>query len=617
MNIKKVFIYYRNFNTQAPYPICRHRTLLGLVAMVVYAGTVYAVLQSFIFIFFSIQVWPSTWAKDVTAHIIFGLLLYSIARSWKMWAVSFTLLTAVLQISNALKLTVLGSPVMPDDFLGFTNMLHLFSDWRLPVIIAAITLPVIMLAVSIAWKQKSTWLVLGSMSLFLTVVFANAPNVIAFMDKHYGDWIWNQPGNYKDRGLVRHLMHEGVRNIARGKVNVTADDVHGALLALNLETEKLNPTADPSRKPNIYMILLESFWDPMLLKQAGIHPDPVDPRFRKIWKDAGHSTIMAPVFGGYTANTEFEALCGFPVTNNAVFFEGWLRNDAPCLPHYLSGAGYESIAAHPNYAAFWNRVNSYQRIGFDQYWAKNDFVLDDMNRNFLGDASLYRQVWEKLEDQPGNSPKIVYIVTFFGHLDYPLSESRPEVIDVSSDNRMLRGYVNTVYYKSRELMDFVETIQAEDPDGIIVFFGDHLPFLGSNHEGFVQENLFTRNKAEFDANMFQSYVTTPLVIIDGRHGPVDTGSLPMYQLPARLLSLLGDTHHGFLQVAQSEKLQHIRPLAGLSLYTPQNEQPVLCKQHTENPDARCTEILKAVDEMTMLRDDLFTAKQYSLLQVNK
>ncbi len=612
MHIKKSFIFYRHFSIfSTSTPIDTTRTALALTAMVLYAALLYAVLQLFVSHCFSVQVWSGTWLRDACAHVMFGSLLYSIARSWKMWAISFSMLTAVLQVSNALKLNVLGSPVMPDDFLAFTNMLHLFSDWRLYAMSAAVGVPLLTLLAAIAWTRKSTWMTLGSLTVFYILIFANAPDVTAYMDKRYGDWVWNQPGNYKDRGLVRHLVHEGVRNMARGKTTAGREEALTALNALHTADDAPAAHGQPSRTPNIYIILLESFWDPMLLDDSGIHPDPVDPRFRKLWKEAGYSTAQAPVFGGYTANSEFEALCGFPVTDNAVFFEGWLRNDAPCLPAYLDDAGYESIAAHPNYAAFWNRVNAYQRIGFDQYWSQNDFVLDDMNREFLSDASLYRQVWDKLQLLPENTPQLAYIVTFFGHLDYPLSASRPEVIDIGVENPMLKGYVNQVYYKSRELMDFVEKIRKEDPDAVIALFGDHLPFLGANHKGFVEEGLFTQNKANFDARMFQTYVSTPLIIIDGNNGPVRVGKVPLYQLPARILDRIGDRNTGFLELADSAQLRNIRPLAGLSLYLPEQGQPVLCKQQTDNEDARCPEILQATSHLTTLRDDLFTGEQYN------
>ena len=295
------------------------------------------------------------------------------------------------------------------------------------------------------------------------------------------------------------------------------------------------------------------------------------------------------------------------------FFEGWLRNDAPCLPRHLAGAGYHTIAAHPNYAAFWNRVNSYRRIGFDEYWSQNDFDMDDMNRVFLSDQSLYRQVWQKLQEMPrkGES-RLTYIVTFFGHLDYPLSASRPEVIDVGVDKKMLKAYVNQMYYKSRELMDFIEVLQAEDPEAIVAIFGDHLPFLGANHDNFVQQGLFPRSRADFNAEMFKSYVTTPLIILNGKKGPVKAGSLPMYQLPEYILKLLGDKNKSFLSVAAHRDLQAVRPLAGLSLLLPDNEEPTLCKQEDVASNNRCQKVLASSRQLTIIRDDLFTASQFSL-----
>jgi len=63
----------------------------------------------------------------------------------------------------------------------------------------------------------------------------------------------------------------------------------------------------------------------MQLVSAGLSEDPLDPRFRALWQAAGNPHILSPVYGGYTANAEFEALCGFPVIADAVFFESRLR----------------------------------------------------------------------------------------------------------------------------------------------------------------------------------------------------------------------------------------------------------------------------------------------------
>ena len=80
-------------------------------------------------------------------------------------------------------------------------------------------------------------------------------------------------------------------------------------------------------------------------------------------------------------------------------------------------------------------------MGFQTYWSINDFVLDDMNREFLSDVSLYRQVMEKISDSlDKKQPILDYIVTYFGHWNYPLSESRPNKVSSPSSVEEVSSY---------------------------------------------------------------------------------------------------------------------------------------------------------------------------------
>ena len=166
---------------------------------------------------------------------------------------------------------------------------------------------------------------------------------------------------------------------------------------LNDAAKNRKPT-NPLRRAIFISCYWNHFGMPVGLKKAHYNQNPLSPEFRKLWKSAGYSQALSPVFGGYTANSEFEVLCGFPVTKDNVKFERQLINEVPCLPHILADKGYRTVVSHPNVPVFWNRVNAYRNIGFQNYWAKDDFVLDDMNREFLADSSLYRQVLEKISD---------------------------------------------------------------------------------------------------------------------------------------------------------------------------------------------------------------------------
>jgi hypothetical protein len=431
------------------------------------------------------------------------------------------------------------------------------------------------------------------------------------MDKSLGTIVWNQRGNFEHRGLLLHLLQEGARYLERAGNPPGPGEVQQALAILQRgEPGGAGAVQEHTPQRNVHLILLESFWDVTLLEDAGLSEDPFDPAFRALWAAAGNSHIQSPVFGGYTANAEFEMLCGFPVTEDAVFFEGWLRRDVPCLPRHLGADGYRTIVSHPNVAAFWNRVNAYERIGFDTYWSKADFVLDDMNREFLSDASLYRQVMNKLDPLlTDGTPVFNFILTYFGHLDYPLNERRPVRVTSDSDNGLLERYANTLYYKSRELMAFLETLRQRDPDSLIVLFGDHLPFLGPNFAGFTDSGYLADKRDKFDAVMVERLVSTPLVIIDGRRGLVDAGDLPMFQLPALVLELLGDDRPGFMQLPARAR-PRIRPLPGMQLVATDGGLQ-LCRD-TRTAEPACAATREWVQSLITVTRDIFGGEQYAL-----
>lgn len=575
----------------------------------------YAVLQGIASWVFHVSLYRNAIPQDLLANLLLGTLIYSLARNLAWYLPTIAFLMATLHLANATKIVILGGPIMPDDLLAVSNLFQLFEGWQLVGVVLAVTVPFTLLVLALAWRAVSTWVTLCVLAIAVWGLLQAPATVSQFMDRQFGDTIWNQRGNFAGRGLLIHLVQESARYLARGENPPTRDEVTQALHELQ-QTES-HPGASgmstgvPGR--NVHVIVLESFWDPMVLTAAGLSADPIDPAFRELWAQTGNSRALSPVFGGYTANAEFEVLCGFPVTEDAVFFEGWLRRDVPCLPRHLKGIGYQSIASHPNVAAFWNRVNAYHRVGFDQYWAKPDFLLDDMNRNFLGDASYYRQVLEKITPLlDDTTPVFNYMLTIFGHLDYPLNDTRPAVIQTTDGNDMLRDYADTMYYKSRELMAFLAILRAKDPDALVVLFGDHAPFLGPNFGGFTDSGLLADKRSNFDDKMFETLVTTPLVVIDGKRGPLELGEVPLYQLPSIILDLLGDQRPSLMQLANTSPDTVVRPLPGMYFLVGE-EAPVICRQGQDNPD-RCAASAKWMQAIITLTRDLFGGSQYVLAE---
>ena len=555
------------------------------------------------------------WMRDLLAHLLIGGALFLMARNLLRFAVAMVVLFSAFTAGNAIKLAVLGGPVMPDDFIAAKNLFLLLDGWQLWGSGAMLALPLVGLLWMFAWRQARAWVTLAAVALAVAALVSHPASASRWLDERFGDWVWNQRGNYEMRGLPIHLVQEAARNLARRGAAPEVAEVDEALTRLG--ATQPSPfmavgAAEAGRSGrNVHMIVLESFWDPVALKAAGLSADPLDPAFRNLWKATGHARALSPVFGGYTANAEFEALCGFPVHTDAVFFEGRLRRDVPCLPRHLAEAGYRSFASHPNAAPFWNRINAYRRVGFERYWSDRDFVLDDMNGEFLSDASLFRQVLDRVGPALGGAqPVFNYVLTYFGHLDYPLNSARPAVIKADTDSALVQAYANTVYYKSRELMGFVKELRKRDPDAIIVMFGDHLPSLGWNHGGYAESGLLAPNRSDFDDEMFRTMVATPLVVIDGKRGPLRTGDLPIYALPALILDLLGDERDTMLRfAARADDAVRVRPLPGVH-FTLDGEALTVCR--SGELQSACEPSSAWVEAIGVLKRDLFSGEQHAL-----
>lgn len=596
-----------------------HQWIAPLAAVVV----LYGAFQWTASASFGIALDPRAIWADLGLHLILGWLLLSMSRNRLTFLLLMTSIMALLHIGNAIKLSILGGPLMPDDTLALRSLLLLLKGWWLTLAVGFLVLLAVALGLAINLRPRRARLAAGTLAAVVAVIAGWPELVSRTMDDRFGNVVWNQHGNYLSRGPLVHLIQESARYAARAdsapslaKVAEAAQSLQPVLhmAVLSGDAAPVPAAIAPQSKRNVHVIVLESFWDPSVLKEADFSRDPFDPEFRALWEETGNSRALVPVFGGYTANSEFEALCGFPVTQDWVFFEARLRNASPCLPRTLSDAGYTTLVSHPNVAAFWNRVNAYDRAGFNLYWSAKDFRLDDMNGEFLSDASLYRQVLSKIDPLLETStPTFNYILTFFGHLEYPLNDNRPNVVRARAANAdpVVERYANTVYYKSRELMAFLNELRRKDPDAVVVMFGDHLPFLGGNLETYAKSGVLARDRAKFDDRMFRDQYSTPLIVIDGRKGPVTLGSVPLYRMPSVVLSLLGEPQSSVMDMTRMPRGMVVRPLPGMNVVLTPDGTVFACRGLRTDSEV-CGKAKDWLNAVSTVGADLFWGKQYML-----
>jgi len=571
---------------------------------------IYALCYTVSALRFDVTIYSGVIVRDYLVNLLLAYALFALSKRIWVFLLLQALLMGVLYIGNAVKLSFFGGPILPDDLYALRTLLLLLQGWQFYLAALPLVGVVSLLIFNFSLRHWGSWLALAGFMLLGVMLVFQPDDVIRPLDRYVGNSVWNQRGNYLQRGATLYSLMESARYFADREQPPAEKAVRAAL-------DRLRAGSTPHAVPggfvprNVHIILLESFWDPSPLAAGHYSRDPLPDDFRQLWRQAGNSQVISPVFGGYTANAEFEALCGFPVLKDAVKFERDLKNDVPCLPRILAEHGYTTIASHPNVPVFWNRVNAYRRLGFESYWSLNDFEKVDMVRNFMSDASLYHQMLDKLAPLlERGQPLLDYIVTYFGHWDYPLDDSRPRVIEDTSKVPEVGSFANTAWYKARELMDFLGELRARDPEALIAIFGDHPPFLGQNFAGYVESGVLADKRSEFTDTMFGHYNTTPLIVIDGTRGVQDFGTLALYELPARLLDLLNLDAAGPMNLTRPPPGPRIRPIPGLHYLVSANGSIESCKEPPW-PDA-CASSAAWLADVVTIGNDLFIGAQYTL-----
>jgi hypothetical protein len=109
--------------------------------------------------------------------------------------------------------------------------------------------------------------------------------------------------------------------------------------------------------------------------------------------------------------------------------------------------------------------------------------------------------------------------------------------------------------------------------------------------------------------MFRLYVSTPIIIIDGKRGPLKLGSMPLYQVPKLLLNLLNFNEPSIMDYTSAPPDVRVRPLPGLHFNVLQNNKIEVCK---EPPYLNtCQNSARWLSDVNVVSNDLFIGRQFS------
>lgn len=492
------------------------------------------------------------------------LILLALTNRFLIAFIAANLVTIGLTVVSFFKFSFLGEYLYPWDLFLYNNVINLLPNlaeqinvpmlitWSVVALVVIVGLIVFIRLkkpprlVKFPWWGRVLMATAGLLVLSVFVFYRSFPAAESTLEEKFGivNRTWNQNENYEVNGfLVAFLLNTQSALVlppsgyGKDKLADIGDQIR--------EQEEGTPAVDPDVKPNIIIIMNEAFWDPTKLSdEIQFSKDPM-PHVR----DLQSGWFLAPVFGGGTANSEFEVLTGFSNTflpAGSVAYQQYVTRDIPALPTYLKSLGYRTLAVHPYPKWFWNRESVYEHFGFDDFIDIDRFENPEYVGPYVGDVEVTREIMRQMD--ASDDPLFLYAVTMQNHISYNPGRYEEEKITsegggLSPEMRSVVDlYAQGVMDGDQALADLLEQLEESGEPTVVVFFGDHMPSLGLDYQAYKEAGYVPAGKGEEGWTLEDTFKIrrTPLVFWNNFDAPQpDIDSLSASFVGAQALKMAG------------------------------------------------------------------------------
>ncbi len=236
---------------------------------------------------------------------------------------------------------------------------------------------------------------------------------------------------------------------------------------------------------NLIVIMNESFSDLSVLPNVETNRDCM-PFLHSLQENTVKGYAYSSVFGGTTANSEYEFLTGNTTAflpAGTVPYHMYVSANEPGLARQMGDLGYRTVAMHPYYFSGWNRVSVYNDMGFDEKYFLDDFTYNedtDIIREYLSDEANYKNLIAHYEAKEEGEPLFLFNVTMQNHSGYTGEWTNlPRTVwltgDMEGQYDTVDQYLNLIYQSDKAFEELLDYFSQVDEPTMICMFGDHQP----------------------------------------------------------------------------------------------------------------------------------------------
>lgn len=319
---------------------------------------------------------------------------------------------------------------------------------------------------------------------------------------------WNMQAVTEDLGYLNSLLAYARQDLVIERPQGYSSDQVEQILD-DYESRDETSSAD---QPDIIVIMNESFSD--LPDVYGFETNmDVMPYIHSLEENTVKGDLLVSVFGGSTADTEWEFLTGCSMafmSRNANPYVQYVKRSQESLASELADLGYTTIAFHPESATNYSRNIVYPYLGFDQFISiADDLAYTDRLHSYVSDSADIRDVIDIDQQNAGDQPLFVFNVTMQNHGGYSRDESNVDVTVYPTDEDLryvqLEEYLSLIRESDAAFEELTTYYENQDHKVIILMFGDHQPGLDTEILNALQ-NYDQSNDELAGSNGMESYI---------------------------------------------------------------------------------------------------------------
>ncbi|MBR1540402.1 MAG: sulfatase-like hydrolase/transferase [Clostridia bacterium] len=470
---------------------------------------------------------------------VIHMLLTAITGNSKRSTIIQAILLWILEFVNKLRYTYTYEPLTFGDFIYASNAGEigtlmketiLKTLWGMVPIfcfLAVVLVILIWIVSKCNIKANKSFRICGSLVPLMILIILFVPNksVKTFMLNKVFDKDKAKDYRHNSSNMQyysEYTMLGGMyANLLESRI-FEPDDYDKAELAKILKEYDKKETENTWEKANIIVTFSESFFDISVIEEDVTFSTPVTSNFNRLKEEGIFVNMITPSYGGISANVEFEFLTGYSLDffgKGYTPFMSLYNNDRVADRHSLvkelKNNGYYTKVVFGK--DFFNSEHVYERLGINEYEEKNDKA--HRKGYYTSDEYLIDGAIEALQNKKEDEKLFYMNCTIESHM--PFVEKKYDSYDFEIESSSLnpaqtsviKSYAQSCYDADKELGRLYDFIQTFEEPTIIVFYGDHLPYLSDpdTSEDLLNELKYF-NTGDDLLDSYRKYNTQALIL---------------------------------------------------------------------------------------------------------